>query len=95
MEQNIKINPTKYPNIKCDKCGNDTFITAFILKRIPGLEIGAGTEDQILDLPVYICSKCGEILDEYQKMYKLGKYNENAEESVNKEQKQSANKLII
>lgn len=67
---NIRINPTKYPNIQCE-CGNDVWSVGYILKRIPGIEMGTGSEDQILDLAVYYCSKCGKILPEYRKMYKL------------------------
>lgn len=73
--ENIKINPLKYQNIQC-QCGCETFVQAYILKRIPGIVAGTGSDDQILDLPVYICSKCGEILDDYKQVYKLGKYAE-------------------
>ena len=70
MENNLRINPLKYPNIKCE-CGCEIWNSGVILKRIPGLEIGQGTEDQFLDLPVYYCSKCGKILPEYREIYKL------------------------
>lgn len=70
MENNIKLNPLKHPNIAC-KCGSIVWNQGVILKRIPGIEMGMGTEDQILDLPVFYCAKCGEILPEYVKMYKL------------------------
>lgn len=70
METNIKVNPLKHPNIEC-KCGSIVWNQGVILKRIPGIEMGMGTEDQILDLPVFYCAKCGEILPEYVKMYKL------------------------
>lgn len=68
----VRINPLNYSTIKC-KCGCEVFVQGFILKRIPGLAIGTGAEDQIVDLPVYVCNSCGEILDEYKKMYKLDK----------------------
>ena len=70
MENNIRVNPLKYPNEKC-KCGCEVWNQGFILKRIPGLELGTGTEDQFIDLPVYYCSKCGEILPQYREIYKL------------------------
>lgn len=76
----VRINPLNYPTIKC-KCGCEAFIPAVILKRISGIAIGAGAEDQIVDLPVYVCNSCGEILDEYKKMYKLDDASEEKKSS--------------
>ncbi|WQJ53583.1 MAG: hypothetical protein [Wendovervirus sonii] len=70
MENNIRINPLKYDNIKCS-CGCEIWQQGRIIKRIPGIEIGTGTEDQILDLPVFYCAKCGRILPDDAKIYKM------------------------
>lgn len=77
----IRVNPLNYPTIKC-KCGCSVFMQGFILKRIPGVAIGAGSEDQIVDLPVYVCNNCGEILDEYKKIYKLEVQAEEQKSSI-------------
>ena len=51
MENTIRVNPLKYPNVKCH-CGCEVWNQGVILKRIPGLEMGQGTEDVFVDLPV-------------------------------------------
>jgi len=82
MENNIRINPLKYPSIKCDKCSCETFTQAVILKRIPGIEVGTGTEDQIINLPVFVCTKCGEIMKEDRELYKINDDNKGIENNV-------------
>lgn len=70
MENNIRVNPLKYPNVKCE-CGCEIWNQGVILKKIPGLEVGNGMEDTFIDLPVWYCIKCGKILPEYRQIYKL------------------------
>ena len=48
--------------IKCDKCGNETFESAFIIKNIPGLVMGSGKDDVQYPLDVVVCKKCGAIM---------------------------------
>ena len=69
-----KINPLDYENIKCDKCGNETFESAFIIKNIPGLVMGNGSEDVQYPLDVVVCKKCGAIMKDYRKEYKLEEF---------------------
>ena len=88
MERNININPMNYPTIKCDKCGCKTFISGVILKKIPGLALGTGAEDQLINMPVFICSKCGEVFKDDRELYELDK------EEV-KEEKPTSNVLIL
>lgn len=52
------------PNIVCE-CGCKTFIPAVVLKSVSKLVSPTG-KDEILDLPVYICSKCGKVPDYYK-----------------------------
>lgn len=77
-----KINPLKYPNVKCDKCGYEVFEEGVILKNIPGLEIGAGAEDVTYPLTVLVCKKCGTILKGYREDYKLGEFTEEDKEET-------------
>lgn len=51
------------PNIVC-KCGCKTFVEASVLKKVSALVSPTGKED-IFPVPVYICSKCGEIPVEF------------------------------
>lgn len=76
MEKNIRINPLKYPSVKCE-CGSVIWNQGFILKKISGIALGAGAEDQLVNLPIYYCAKCGKPLPEDVEMYKL---NEQPEE---------------
>lgn len=87
MENNIRVNPLKYQNVKCE-CGCEIWNQGFILKKVSGLELGAGTEDQFIDLPVYYCAKCGKMLPEYRKVYKLDEVKEEPQKDV-------APKLIV
>ena len=60
-QQGPKINPLKYPTEECDMCKNTVFTQGYIFKRIPGLEVGNGTDDVLYPIPVYYCAKCGTI----------------------------------
>ena len=84
MEKGIRINPLDYDNLKCDKCGNETFTHNIILKKIPGIVMGAGKEDQLIDLPVFVCAKCGAILKEYREMYSLEEFKDNKKDGESK-----------
>lgn len=60
--QGPQIDPMKYPQITCDKCGHNTFRREVIMYNIPGVAIGAGTGDIPYPIPVYVCAKCGTII---------------------------------
>ena len=62
----MNLNPYKYPQVKCDKCGHNIFKSAFILNKIPGLEVGNGTQDIEYPTQVFICDNCGTILKSYR-----------------------------
>lgn len=51
------------PNIVCE-CGCKTFAPAAILKKVSSL-ITMTPHDEIVDIPVYVCTKCGRIPKEY------------------------------
>lgn len=71
------LSPADYDTIKCDNCGAITFTNAVVLKRIPGMLVGAGTEDVAMPLNVYVCTKCGTILkDDRDKLDELDKKGE-------------------
>lgn len=67
---------TTYPNEKCDKCGCFLFKSAIILKKIPGVALGAGTEEITYPVKVFVCSECGEILLNDRKDLKLKEFKE-------------------
>ena len=61
-----KIDPTSYPQIKCDKCGHNVFKVGYVVYNIPGIAVGNGFEDMHYPLTVYICDKCGTIMKDYR-----------------------------
>lgn len=62
----IRVNPLKYPSILCDQCGCETFVPAYVFKKIPGVALGYAGQDVTTPIEVYICSKCGELMPEYK-----------------------------
>ena len=83
MNRGPVINPLKYPSIKCDNCGGELFEEKLVLKKIPGMVAGNGTEDINYPVPVLVCSKCHTIEKSYRDLLEKGsKYQEE-----NKEQK--------
>lgn len=52
------------PNVVC-KCGCKIFVPGFLLKKVSALVSPTGKEE-IVDLPIYVCSKCGEIPEEFK-----------------------------
>lgn len=64
---NWTVDPLSYPSIKCDECGNQYYRQVVLFKRIPGVVTGNGAEPTILPIPVYVCDKCGRLMEEYRK----------------------------
>lgn len=72
MENNVDMNQMSAmfkktvltsPNIVCE-CGCKTFIAAAALKKVSSVVSMTG-RDEIIDIPVYVCSSCGKIPKEY------------------------------
>jgi len=66
-----KSDPRDYETVKCDKCGGIVFDNKAILKRVSGVEVGQGAKPVLIPLPVLVCAKCGAILADDIKGYKL------------------------
>lgn len=81
-----KQDPRNYETIKCDKCGGIVFDSKYVLKRVSGMEIGQGAKPMMIPLNVLVCAKCGAILADDVKGYKL--------EDDLKENKDSNNSLL-
>lgn len=50
--------------VKCDKCGGEVFEQAVMLRKVSALMTGTG-QPGIIPIPVFICSKCGHVNDEF------------------------------
>lgn len=87
-----QLNLKEYDTIECDKCGNVAFIPAMILKVVPGIVIGTGSQNKILPDNVLVCSKCGTILKKDREYYDLTDDNKVKNK---KEDKSSKSDLII
>lgn len=59
---NINIKPDDFRPVNC-KCGSDLYLPAFKFKKVSKLLTGA-PQDQIIPLEVFVCSSCGQILQE-------------------------------
>ena len=63
--------PRKYKTIHCSKCNGIQFVNQYVLKKVSGMEIGQGAKDMMIPLNILVCAKCGAILDDDIKGYKL------------------------
>jgi len=52
-------------NIVCDKCGSKIFVPAYVLKQVSKLVSPSG-RDEVIEIPLFVCSKCGEIAPHYK-----------------------------
>ena len=66
MRQQLKMRDAilNSDNVVC-KCGCKTFKQVYVLKRISSLITGTGKEE-IAEIPVFVCSSCGEVPAEYK-----------------------------
>ena len=48
--------------VKCDDCGNASFIQAFFLRRLSALMSPTGQE-ALIPIQVYSCGNCGKVPD--------------------------------
>ena len=58
QQTQVDINDTEM--IKCDDCGNASFIQAFFLRRLSALMSPTGQEAMI-PVQVYSCGNCGKV----------------------------------
>lgn len=69
LQNGIQVNPFEYPNEKCE-CGNETFVPGYIVKKIPGMLVGASDEKEVgVPVKVFLCAKCGKLSPADQKMF--------------------------
>ena len=55
-----KVDLSQAESIKCEECGNYTFIQSYFLKRLSPLVSPTGQES-IVPVQVYSCGNCGHI----------------------------------
>lgn len=52
-------------NVVCEKCGSKIFTPAYVLKRVSKLVSQSG-RDEVLEIPLFVCAKCGEVAPHYK-----------------------------
>lgn len=56
----MNINPTELEDVKCDKCGNFTFVQVSLMKRLPSVISPTGKET-FMPMQVFACAVCNHI----------------------------------
>lgn len=62
QSRQLRINPKDYPSVVCPDCGSKIFVPAAMFKKISGMLVGKGAEEQIFPVQVYICAKCQKLM---------------------------------
>ena len=61
-QQQVQVDLSKAETLKCDDCGNASFIQAFFLRRLSALMSPTGQEAMI-PVQIYSCGNCGKVPD--------------------------------
>ena len=60
----LNIDLTKTQEIVCDKCGGKVFQEGLMLRKASKFLTGT-TQDALIPLPVFSCSACGHVNEEF------------------------------
>jgi len=64
MEPQLNISLDKTTEIICEKCNNNIFINAFLLRKASRLLTGT-SQDALIPINVMACSKCQHVNEEF------------------------------
>ena len=66
MNNNLKLNVSldKTLPIICEKCGNQTFTEAVILRKVSRFLTGQ-PQDGLVPIPVFCCTGCGHVNNDF------------------------------
>lgn len=76
LTKGSSVNPLEYPSVVCDKCGGELWDTAMVIKRIPGMLVGAGSDEVEYPINVLVCHKCGAIMKKDRELLENNKKEE-------------------
>jgi uncharacterized Zn finger protein len=64
---NMNISLDKTTGVTCDKCGNHSFQEVVLLRKASRFITGTA-QDAMIPIPVFACSKCGHVNEEFLPM---------------------------
>jgi len=64
QQVNLNITLDKTIAVVCEKCKNEVFIEGMILRKASRFVTGTA-QDALIPIPVFTCSKCGHINEEF------------------------------
>jgi uncharacterized Zn finger protein len=64
MEQQLNIGLDKTIAASCDECQNEVFQEGVLLRKASRFLTGT-SQDAIIPIPVFMCSKCGHVNEEF------------------------------
>ena len=64
MEQNINLSLDKTSAVLCEECMSNSFIEGTLLRRASRFLTGT-TQDALIPIQVFVCSKCGHVNEEF------------------------------
>ena len=65
QQANVQLDLSKAETILCEKCGNDTFVQVYQMRKLSALLSPTGQETMI-PIQVFACAKCGYINKGFQ-----------------------------
>lgn len=92
QQMNLNISLDKTKEVACEKCGNNVFIEGMLLRKASRLLTGT-SQDALIPIPVFACSKCGNVNDEFLPYQLKEQYAVEVEEIKDEEGNKS--KIII
>ena len=63
-QMNLNITLDKTTGMSCDKCNNEVFIEGVMLRKASRFITGTA-QDAMIPIPVFACSKCGHVNEEF------------------------------
>ena len=66
-QMNLNITLDKTTGMSCDECGNEVFQEGVMLRKASRFITGTA-QDAMIPIPVFACSKCGHVNEEFLPM---------------------------
>ena len=63
-QMNLNISLDKTTETTCDECGNNVFQEGVLLRKASRFLTGT-SQDAMIPIPVFACSKCGHVNEEF------------------------------